>query len=85
MTEEYDNTNRGALWPNPKYEAGGKHPRFRGSVNVNGVDYWVSMWADKVDESSNRPSVTLALHAKEPKPAVVDTYTPGADLDDIPW
>jgi hypothetical protein len=39
----YDNTNSGALFRNDKKDSE-KHPDYRGSINVNGVDYWISSW-----------------------------------------
>lgn len=31
MSQSYDNTGTAALWSNEKYEAGGSHPRLKGS------------------------------------------------------
>jgi hypothetical protein len=39
----YDNTNSGMLARNDKKETE-KHPDFKGSINVDGVDYWLSAW-----------------------------------------
>ena len=39
----YDNTNSGMLARNDKKETE-KHPDFKGSINVGGVDYWLSAW-----------------------------------------
>lgn len=40
---EYDNTNRGALFKNDKKETD-NHPDYKGSLNVVGIDYWISAW-----------------------------------------
>ena len=45
---EFDNTNRGAIWKNEKKETE-KHPDFTGSLDVNGVEFWVSAWKRKAD------------------------------------
>ena len=37
----YDNNNRGAVWPN-KEKKTDKHPDFTGTALVNGVDHFVS-------------------------------------------
>ena len=37
----YDNTNRGSIWKNDKKQTD-SHPDFTGSLNVNGVEYWVT-------------------------------------------
>ncbi len=39
----YDNTNSGMLARNDKKKTE-KHPDFTGSINVDGVDYWLSAW-----------------------------------------
>ena len=40
---QYDNTNSGMLARN-KNRSTDKHPEYTGSLNVEGVDYWVSAW-----------------------------------------
>ena len=41
---EYDNTNRGALFPNDRKTPGSRQPDYKGSINIEGVEYWVSGW-----------------------------------------
>jgi hypothetical protein len=40
---QYDNTNTGAIFKNDKKETD-KHPDYKGSANVDGIEYWVSAW-----------------------------------------
>jgi uncharacterized protein (DUF736 family) len=41
--QQYDNTNRGALFRNnDKTEE--SHPDYRGNINVDGTEYWLSAW-----------------------------------------
>ena len=40
---EYDNTNRFALFVNDQKNTD-KHPDYSGTLNVNGVEYWISAW-----------------------------------------
>ena len=39
----YDNSNSGILTKNDK-QGNENRPDYRGSINVNGVDYWLSAW-----------------------------------------
>jgi hypothetical protein len=86
MAQEFDNTNRGSIWKNDKKETE-KHPDFTGSLNVNGVEFWVSGWKRKADQSDKAPALSFSIKAKDDvaKPA---TNTAGAieDIDsDIPF
>ena len=80
MPEQYDNTNRGAIWKNDRKETE-NHPDFKGSINVDGKDYWLSCWKRKPDANPNSPALSLSVTPKEavakPQPAA------GDDLDDI--
>lgn len=42
----YDNTNSGIMYRNENRKTD-KHPEFTGSINVNGVDYWLSGWVNE--------------------------------------
>tara|TARA_R110000782_G_scaffold133840_1_gene226220 strand:- start:164 stop:427 length:264 start_codon:yes stop_codon:yes gene_type:complete len=85
---EYDNTNRGAIWGNKRKETE-THPDFTGSINVEGIDYWLNGWKRKPEASENSPSMSFSVRKKEEqqsteiKDVVVNTEN---DLDDnIPF
>jgi len=40
---DFDNTNSGALFKNDK-EGNESRPDYKGSINVDGVDFWISSW-----------------------------------------
>ena len=40
---DYDNTNSGSLFKNDKKETESQ-PVYKGSINIEGVDYWLSAW-----------------------------------------
>lgn len=40
---EYDSTNRGSLFKNDRKDDA-KFPDYKGSINVDGTDYWLSAW-----------------------------------------
>ena len=41
---QYDNTNSGILAKNIDCDESRNQPQYRGSINVEGVDYWISAW-----------------------------------------
>lgn len=80
---EYDNTNRGQIWKNDKKETD-KHPDFRGDINIEGKEYWLSAWKRKEGANPKAPALSLSVQLKDvdqkqppPKPSVND--------DDIPF
>lgn len=75
MEKKYDNTNGGALFPNDRKEKD-THPDLRGSINVNGVDYWIKAW--KKDAKSGVKFLSLAINPKEEKP---ETSAPSVNSD----
>ncbi len=60
----YDNTNKGALWGNREKKKD-THPDFKGSLNVNGVEYWVSAWRRGEDSKPNAPALKLSIEPKQ--------------------
>jgi uncharacterized protein (DUF736 family) len=40
---EYDSTNRGSLFKNDRKDDA-KFPDYKGSINVDGTEYWLSAW-----------------------------------------
>jgi hypothetical protein len=60
----YDNNNRGSIWKNDKKEKD-THPDFTGSLNVNGVEYWVSAWKRKEGAAPKAPALSFSVKPKE--------------------
>ena len=77
----YDNTNRGQIWKNDKKEKD-THPDFKGSVNVEGVEYWVSAWKRKPDAHPKAPALSFSIQPKEDKPEDQGYSNRDSDLDD---
>ncbi len=90
---EYDNRNKGAIWPNDRMREGKQDPHFTGSLNVDGNEYWVNAWKRKSDAKQGSPSLTFAVNRKdqnkapnpakpppEPTPPPEDSFD-----DDIPF
>jgi uncharacterized protein (DUF736 family) len=62
---QYDNTNRGAIFKNDDKQQD-NHPDYKGSLNVNGVDMWVSGWL-KTSEKTGNKFMSLSVKPKEDK------------------
>lgn len=81
---EYNNENRGALFKNTKREKD-THPEYNGSLNVGGVEYWISAW---VKDGKSGKFFSLSVKEKDDaKPAqkpVAATADPFSDSE-IPF
>lgn len=62
---EYDNTNRGALFPNDRKTPGSRQPDYKGSINIEGVEYWLSGW---VRDTRQGQIVSMSVEPKEARP-----------------
>ena len=84
---EYSNENRGALFRNQK-KSTEKHPEYNGSINVNGVDYWISGWLKESQQGTKYMSLSVnpkeQMEAQQPKPAPQQQKTP-VSTEDIPF
>lgn len=95
---EYDQTNRGALFLNDR-KTSDNHPDWKGRLNINGTDYWLSGWKKQTKAG---PVLSLSLGdpcerqaAPAPEPAMrtapratASKYPPSthpADDSEIPW
>ena len=61
---DYDNTNRGAIWKNDRKETE-TQPDFKGSINIEGKEYWLSGWKRRPDANPNAPALSLSVQPKE--------------------
>ena len=78
----YDNTNSGAIWPN-KNRKTDKHPTHTGSINVEGVEYWINAWVG--DKTKNQPSLSFKLNKKEAESKPAPAQQAPIDDSDIPF
>lgn len=60
----YDNTNKGAIWGN-KDKQTDTQPDFKGSINIEGVEYWLSGWKRDPNGNPQAPSVKFSVKRKE--------------------
>ena len=80
---EYDDNNRGQIWPNDRKETD-KHPDFKGGLNVDGVEYWVSAWKRAPDANPKAPSLRFSIQRKEARPEAAAPLATDFD-DEIPF
>lgn len=71
----YDNTNSGILTRNDK---GGNEnrPDYRGSINVDGVEYWLSAWIKEGREGTKLAGQKYMSLSVQPKEARQDYAAP---------
>lgn len=62
----YDNTNSGLLARNERKEKD-SHPDFTGTLNVDGVDYWLSAWTKEGKAGSKMEGKRFFSIAVKPK------------------
>jgi hypothetical protein len=81
---DYDNTNRGAIWGNKRKEKD-THPDFTGSLNVDGVEYWLNGWKRKPEAGANSPAMSFSVRLRD-EPGQSQNSPDEQDLDDsIPF
>jgi hypothetical protein len=61
--DRYDDTNRGALFKNPKKGAGDQRPDYAGSIDADGKPMWISGWITK--SKAGETYMSLALKPKD--------------------
>lgn len=61
---QYDNTNKGILSRNDRREKDSQ-PEYNGTINVEGVEYWLSGWVKERKDGSGK-FFSLSVKRKEP-------------------
>jgi hypothetical protein len=61
---EFDNTNSGALFNNKENKTTANHPDYKGSINVNGEEFWLSAW---IKPTKKDPAVRFMSLSVQPK------------------
>lgn len=81
MSKQFDNENSGVLFKNDRKEKP-NHPDYKGSINVEGVEFWLSAW---IKEGQKGKFMSLALTPKEEqKPATPKAAArPPTSFDDM--
>ena len=64
--QEYDNTNRGAMFVNSYKEEGDNRPDFTGQIDVEGTEYKIAGWK-RTSEKKGTRFISLSIDKKEEK------------------
>lgn len=90
---KFDNTNRGILSRNDRKEKD-THPDHRGSINVEGVEYWLDAWVNERKDGTGKffslsvkrkdKQASSSAPAPAPKPSKPSSGFDDMD-DDIPF
>jgi hypothetical protein len=90
MSQQYDNTNSGILSRNDRKEQP-SHPDFKGQLNVDGVEYWLSGWVKERKDGSGK-FFSLSVKPKDAPAAAPARQQPKSqassgfdDMNDIPF
>jgi hypothetical protein len=74
----YDNTNSGMLAKNERKQQD-NHPDYTGTINVAGVDYWLSGWLKEGKPGSKMAgNKFFSLSVKPKQPAATQEQKPSA-------
>ena len=66
--QEYDNTNRCAMFVNSYKEDGDNRPDFTGQLDVEGVEYKIAGWK-RTSEKKGTRFISLSIDKKEAEEA----------------
>lgn len=80
---QYDNTNRGSLFTNDR-KTTDKHPDLKGSINIEGKEYWLSGWF-KTGKSGGFTSLSVSPKEARTEASERPAATPAAHDDVIPF
>lgn len=84
MSQQYSNENSGILSKNDRKEQP-NHPDYTGTINVDGVDYWLSGWVKEGKaggKMEGRKFFSLSVRPKEAPRAQARPQARHAQFDD---
>lgn len=83
---EYSNDNRGVLFRNDKKESD-KHPDYKGRIDIDGTEYWLSAWIKKSKDGETYMSLSRGeqIHTPSGDTVVSDISDEPINLSEIPF
>lgn len=61
---DFDNTNRGAIWPNDR-KSQDTHPDYTGSINIEGTEYFLDAWKKPEGAADRAPVLKFSVKRKD--------------------
>ena len=81
---DFDNTNRGVLFKNDRKVEGDKKPEYTGSLNVDGVEFFLDAWLKVGKSGAKFMSVSVKRKDKQTAATPAAKPTPaGSGFDDF--
>ena len=81
---DFDNTNRGVLFKNDRKTEGDKKPEYTGSLNVDGVEFFLDAWLKVGKSGAKFMSVSVKRKDKQTSAAPAVKPAPvSSGFDDI--
>ena len=79
-----NNTNQGQIWPNEQKEKD-SHPDFKGSLNVEGEEFWVLVWKQGENTKSKKAGLSVSIQPKESTKQQAKDYVVLTDNRSSTW
>ena len=73
--KQYDRTNTGTLGKNDRRETE-NHPELTGSLNINGVEYWLNGWIKVAGPTARVPGQRFISLTVKPKDGLAEPRKP---------
>ena len=84
MSEERDNTNRGALFGNTRQREGKKDPDLQGRLNIDGTEHWISAWFFTYDkDGKKKKGISIVIGDEVEQREEQPTKKPAGKFDDM--
>jgi hypothetical protein len=73
--KQYDRTNTGTLGKNDRRETD-NHPELTGTLNINGVEYWLNGWFKVAGPTARNPGQRFISLTVKPKDGLAEPRQP---------
>ncbi len=82
MPKEFDKTNTGVLFKNDKEGGNPNWPDYKGSINIEGEEFWLSAW---IKEGKKGKFMSLSAKPKDAPTSVKSAPKRSESDDSIPF